>query len=236
MRAVHSHWPSAQWWRVGAWVVQVAREVAGSAIERARRDWQVARRCLPVWGSRSTHRWVRGRLADWSCALSVLTGPVHVKVVRGCVGGPGRAQSCWKWIRARESLLASSAHVFAIAGSRGEHGWVRGRPADWSCCSPLSLAQRTMVARGCAGGPRLAQVAASGFERARPCWQVALIFASAWSRGKPGGVRGGLQTGRVRTACLWPSACYGGALVRGWSRSRAKLLEVDPSARVLAGK
>ena len=165
-------------WCVGAWVVQVARKVAGSGSERARRCWQVARMCLP---------------APLSPAQRIL-------VARGCAGGPGYAQCCWKRIRTRESLLASSAHGFAIAGSRGEHGWVRGRPADWSCCSPLSLAQRTMVARGCASGPRLAQVAASGFERARPCWQVALMFASAWSRGKPGGVRGGLRTGRVRTA------------------------------------
>ena len=130
MRAVRSHWPSAQWWRVGAWVVQVAREVAGSAIERTRRYWQVARRCWPVWGSRGKHGWVRGRLADWSCALSVLTGPLHVKVVRGCVGGPGRAQSCWKWIRARASLLASSAHVFARTAFTGPThtggAWVRG--------------------------------------------------------------------------------------------------------------
>ena len=139
MRAVHSHWPSAQWWRVGAWVVQVAREVAGSAIERARRDWQVARRCLPVWGSRSTHRWVRGRLADWSCALSVLTGPAHNggAWVRGW--STSRA-SCCKWIRTRASLLASSAHLRQCVES-GQAWWGARRLADWSCAHCVLMAQ-----------------------------------------------------------------------------------------------
>jgi hypothetical protein len=101
---------------------------------------------------------VRATLAHWSCCspLSLAQG---IMVARGCAGGPGCAQSCWKWIRTRASLLASSALVFASAGSRGKHGGERGRLADWSWCSPLSLAQRIMVARGCAGGPGRAQFA-----------------------------------------------------------------------------
>jgi hypothetical protein len=150
-------------------------QFAGSGSERARRCWQVARMCLPVRGvGASTVGCTGGRRLV--LLLSVLTGPVHVMVARGCAGGPGRAQSCWKLIRARASLLASSGQVWPVRGVGGNHGWVRGRSksrarcgesgkhdgvrarlAHWSCCSPLSLAQRIMVARGCAGGPGCAQ-------------------------------------------------------------------------------
>ena len=41
-----------------------------------------------------------------------------IMAARGCVGGPGGAQSSWEWIRARASLLASRAHVFASAVTR----------------------------------------------------------------------------------------------------------------------
>ena len=45
----------------------------------------------------------------------------------GSRGGPGRARSCWEWIRAREYLLGSGAHVFAMSGSGGKHGLARKR-------------------------------------------------------------------------------------------------------------
>ena len=113
-------------------MVLVARKVAGSESERVRPCLQVARLCLPVRAVGGNHGWVRGRLLDWSCC-SLFSLAQCILVARGCAGGPGRAQSCWNRIRARASLLASSAHVFASSGSRGKHGGVHGRLVDWSC-------------------------------------------------------------------------------------------------------
>ena len=187
-------------------------------------------------GESGKHDGECGRLADWSCC-SPLSLAQRIMVARGCVGGPGCAQSCWKWIRTRASLLASSALVFASAGSRGQT-WLGAREA----CGPVVLLS-VLTGAVHTGGAWV-----RGWSRSHAiCWKwirarasllanSAHVFASAGSRGKHGGVHGRPQTGLAALRSHWPSACYGGAWVRGWSRSRAKLLEVDPSARVLAGK
>jgi hypothetical protein len=147
--------------------------------------------------------WGARRLADWSCAHCVLTGPV-IMVARGCVGGPGRAQSCWKWIRARGSLLASSAHVFASAGSRGKRtgqcgqsgqAWLGAREA--SGVVVLLSVSCILVARGCAGSPGRGQVAGSGHASLRAC--ICQCVES-------GGCAGGLRTGRAALRSHWPKA------------------------------
>ena len=74
---------------------------------------------------------------------------------------------------------------------------MRATLAHWSCCSPLSLAQGIMVARGCAGGPGCAQSCWKWIRTCATCLQVARLslpvrgvgasgLVSAGSRGKRG--------------------------------------------------
>jgi hypothetical protein len=71
---------------------------------------------------------------------------------RGCVGGPGGAQSSWEWIRARASLLASRAHVFASAVTRWFGKSIVGCAGGLRTGRALSIVTGPL-ARGCVGGP-----------------------------------------------------------------------------------
>ncbi len=209
------------WWRVGARVVQVARKVVGSGSERAHPSARIlARRCLPVRGV--------------GASMVGCAGGLRVCVLWWRVGGPGRAQSCWKWIRARASLLASSAHVCASAGSWGKHGWVRGKLVDWTgrgrC--PFSLAQRIMVVRGCAGGLGRGQ-SCWKWIRALACWLAS--SAHVCQCGESGQAWLGAQEA-ANWSCCSPfslAQCILWWRVGAWVAQVArKVLEVDPSARV----
>ena len=186
---------------------------------------------------------MRATLAHWSCC-SPLSLAQRIMVARGCAGGPGCAQSCWKWIRTRASLLASSAHVFASAGSRSKHGWVRGRLADWSCSSLFSLAQHIMVPRRCAGGLSRAQGAGSrasmmgdGMRATLAHWSCCSplslaqgIMVARGCAGGPGRAQSCWKLIRARASLLassgqvWPVRGVGGnhGWVRGRSKSRAR--------------
>ena len=75
-----------------------------------------------------------------------------IMAARGCVGGPGGAQSSWEWIRARASLLASRAHVFASAVTRWFGESIVGCAGGLRTGRALSVVTGPL-ARGCVGGP-----------------------------------------------------------------------------------